>query len=124
MGAPSRHCPFYANPAQMILFINGLQWKSYQRYDFSITGESACADSWGHALKTRKVSLSIPCYAERRYGGVADDELLMACPPHDFARAIEGLQGLSKSGLRYPIMPYGPQADPAEGMAKSYSDKS
>ncbi len=28
----------------MILFINGLQWKTYRRYDFSITGESACAD--------------------------------------------------------------------------------
>ena len=40
------------------------------------------------------------------------------------ARGIEGLQGLSKAGLRYPIMPYGPQADPGEGMAKSYSDKS
>ncbi len=121
---PPDICLFYANPAQMILFINGLQWKSYQRYDFSITGESACADSWGHALKTRKVSLSIPCYAERRYGGVADDELLMACPPQDFARAIEGLQGLSRAGLRYPIMPYGPQADPAEGMARSYAGKS
>jgi uncharacterized protein (DUF169 family) len=107
----------------MILFINGLQWKSYKRYDFSITGESACADSWGHALKTRSVSLSIPCYAERRYGGVADDEMLMALPPADLARAVEGLIGLGKAGLRYPIMPYGPQADPGEGMAKSYADK-
>jgi uncharacterized protein (DUF169 family) len=89
----------------MILFINGLQWRNYQRYDFSITGESACADSWGNALKNRKVSLSIPCYAERRYGGVADDEMLMAC-------------------LRYPIMPFGPQAEPGESMAKSYAGKS
>lgn len=121
---PPDICLFYANPAQMILFINGLQWKNYRRYDFSITGESACADSWGHALKTRQVSLSIPCYAERRYGGVADDEMLMACPPEDFARAVEGLQGLSKAGLRYPIMPFGPQAEPAEGMAKSYAGKS
>jgi hypothetical protein len=30
----------------MILFINGLQWRSYQRYDLSIIGESASADSW------------------------------------------------------------------------------
>ena len=44
---PPDICLFYANPAQMILFINGLQWNSYRRYDFSITGESACADSWG-----------------------------------------------------------------------------
>ena len=121
---PPDICLFYGNPAQMILFINGLQWKNYQRYNFSITGESACADSWGHALKTREVSLSIPCYAERRYGGVADDEMLMACAPADLQRAVTGLQGLSKAGLRYPIMPFGPQAEPAEGMAKSYAGKS
>jgi len=121
---PPDVCLFYGNPAQMILFINGLQWRNYKRYDFSITGESACADSWGHALKTRTVSLSIPCFAERRYGGVADDEMLMACPPQDLQRAVTGLTGLSKAGLRYPIMPFGPQAEPAEGMAKSYAGKS
>ena len=55
--------------------------------------------------------------------GVADDEMLMACPPSDLATAITGLQGLSKAGLRYPIMPYGPQADPAEGMSRSYAGK-
>jgi len=121
---PPDICLFYANPAQMILFINGLQWKNYKRFDFSITGESACADSWGHALKTRKASLSIPCFAERRYGGVADDEMLMACPPEDFAKAVEGLHGLSKAGLRYPIVPFSAQVEPAEGMAKSYSGKS
>ena len=64
-----------------------------------------------------------PGYAERRYGGVADEEMLMALPPADLARAVEGLEGLSKAGLRYPIMPYGPQSDPAEGMARSYTDK-
>lgn len=113
---------FYATPGQMILFINGLQWKSYRRYDFTITGESACSDSWGRALATRQTSLSIPCYAERRYGGVADDELLMALPPEEFARGIEGLRGLSKAGLRYPIPAYGAFADPAEGMGVSYGE--
>lgn len=111
---------FYGTPGQMILFINGLQWKRYRRYDFTITGESACADSWGRALKTRETSLSLPCYAERRYGGVADEELLMALPPDEFMRAIEGLEGLSKVGLRYPIPPYGPHVDPSEGMSASY----
>lgn len=111
---------FYATPGQMILFVNGLQWKRYRRYDMTITGESACADSWGRALLTNDTSISVPCFAERRYGGVADDEMLIAMPPHEFARGVEGLQGLSKVGLRYPIMPFGPQADPSEGMAKSY----
>lgn len=117
---PPDICLFYANPAQMILFINGLQHKNYRRYEFSVTGESACADSWGRALATRRTSLSLPCYAERRYGGVADDELLMACPPDEFLMGVEGLAWLSKNGLRYPIPPYGTAMDPSEGMSKSY----
>jgi len=111
---------FYATPGQTILFVNGLQWKRYRRYDMTITGESACADSWGRALLMNDTSISVPCFAERRYGGVADDEMLLAMPPHEFARGVEGLAGLSKVGLRYPIMPYGSQADPSEGMAASY----
>ena len=74
---------FYATPGAMIYFINSLQWSGYKRFDWSIVGESACADSWGRALKTRQPSLSIPYFAERRYGGVLDDELLMALPPDD-----------------------------------------
>ena len=52
--------------------------------------------------------------------GVADDELLMACPPDEFLRAIEGMGHLGKNGLRYPFPPYGAAMDPAFGMAKSY----
>jgi len=54
---------FYATPGAMIYFINGLQWSGYKRFDWSIVGESACADSWGRALKTREPSLSIPCFS-------------------------------------------------------------
>jgi uncharacterized protein (DUF169 family) len=112
---------FYATPAQAILFVNGLQWKRYRRYDMTIAGESACSDSWGRALKTGETSISIPCYAERRYGGVAEDELLLAMSPEEFARGIEGLEGLAKNGFRYPIPPYSAQADPSAGMTKSYT---
>ena len=78
---PPDICPIYATPAQMILFINGLQWTGYKKLDFGSVGESACADSWGRALAAGEPSLSLPCYAERRYGGVMEDELLMAIPP-------------------------------------------
>lgn len=117
---PPDICLFYGTPGQMILFINGLQHETYRRYEFSITGESACADSWGRALATRQTSLSIPCYAERRYGGVADDELLMALPPEDLACGVRGLERLYQVGLRYPIAPYSAVADPAEGLSASY----
>ena len=44
---PPDICLIYATPAQMILFINGLQWTGYKKLDFGSVGESACADSWG-----------------------------------------------------------------------------
>ena len=114
---------FYATPGAMIYFINGLQWSGYKRFDWSVVGESACADSWGRALATREPSLSIPCFAERRYGGVLDDEMLMALPPDDIARAIAGMEALAKNGFRYPFPQYGIQQDVRAGMAASYPDR-
>ena len=111
---------FYATPGAMMYFVNGLQWAGYKRFDWSCVGESACADSWGRALKTRTPSLSIPCFAERRYGGVLDDEMLMASPPEFLAQAIAGMQALAKNGFRYPFPQYGIQQDVRAGMAKSY----
>ena len=42
---------FYATPGAMMYFINGLQWSGYKSFDWSVVGESACADSWGRALQ-------------------------------------------------------------------------
>ena len=105
--APPDICLIYATPAQMILFINGLQWSGYKKLEWGCVGESSCADSWGRALSTGEPSLSIPCFAERRYGGVMEDELLMAIPPTYLPKVIEGLKQLSANGLRYPIAQYG-----------------
>jgi uncharacterized protein (DUF169 family) len=111
---------FYATPGAMMYFINGLQWRGYRRFDWSVVGESSCADSWGRALATRQPSLSIPCFAERRYGGVEDDELLMALPVADIAHALQGTDALAKNGLRYPFAPYGLQQDARAGLGASY----
>jgi uncharacterized protein (DUF169 family) len=114
---------FYATPGAMMYFINGLQWSGYKRFDWSVVGESSCADSWGRALKTAEPSLSIPCYAERRYGGVLDEEMLMALQPEALTQAIEGMEALAKNGLRYPFAQYGIQQDARAGMEVSYPKK-
>ena len=118
--SPPDICLIYATPAQMILFINGLQWAGYKKLEWGCVGESACADSWGRALATGEPSLSIPCFAERRYGGVMEDELLMAIPPHFLPKVIDGLDHLSRNGLRYPIPQYGINNDARAGMNVSY----
>ena len=117
---PPDICLIYATPAQMIIFINGLQWTGYKKLEFGCVGESACADSWGRALATGEPSLSLPCFAERRYGGVMEDELLMAIPPDFLPRVIQGMDALSRNGLRYPIPSYGVSNDARPGMGVSY----
>ena len=117
---PPDICLIYATPAQMIIFINGLQWTGYKKLEFGCVGESACADSWGRALATGEPSLSLPCFAERRYGGVMEDELLMAIPPDFLPRVIQGMDALSRNGLRYPIPSYGVSNDVRQGMGVSY----
>ena len=116
-------CLVYATPGQMIILINGLQYRNYRKFEWSVVGETACADSWGRALATGEPSLSLPCYAERRYGGVPDEEMLMALSPADLRVAVEGMKALAKNGLRYPIPPYGIQMDPSLGMGGSYKPR-
>ena len=118
--SPPDICMIYATPGQMIILINGLQWSGYKNFEWGCVGESACADSWGRALSTGEPSLSIPCYAERRYGGVQDDEMLMALSPGHLLQAIEGMEALSRNGFRYPIPPYGIQTDARAGLGVSY----
>ena len=110
----------YATPAQMILMINGLQWTGYKNFAWGCVGESACADSWGRALSTGEPSVSIPCFAERRYGGVMEDELLLAMPPRFMPKMLAGLEALARNGLRYPIPNYGVQSDARAGLGVSY----
>jgi uncharacterized protein (DUF169 family) len=120
---PPDICLVYATPGQMIILINGLQYTGYKKFEWGVVGETACADSWGRALKTGEPSLSLPCFAERRYGGVPDEEMLMALQPSHLAKAITGMKQLAKNGLRYPIAPYGIQSDVRAGMGVSYGKK-
>lgn len=116
-------CLIYGTPGQMITFINGLQYRNYRKYSFTCVGESACADSWGNALKTGEPSLSIPCYAERKFGGVLDEELLMAIPPSYLPQVVAGLAALNEHGLRYPIPNHGIQKSPMDSIEASYGQR-
>ncbi|MCX5917297.1 MAG: DUF169 domain-containing protein, partial [Deltaproteobacteria bacterium] len=78
----------YANPAQMMLLINALQYEDYEVMEFSCVGESSCSDVIAKCYLNGKPSLSIPCYGERRYGHAQDDELAMALPAGMMEKAL------------------------------------
>ena len=58
-----------------------------------------------------------------RYGGVLDDEMLMALTAADIAKALDGMQALARNGLRYPFPQYGIQMDARAGLGVSYPRK-
>jgi uncharacterized protein (DUF169 family) len=103
----------YGNPAQMMLLMNGLQFKDYERFQFFFIGEGSCADGLAQCYTSGKPALAIPCLGEREFGTVTEDELVMALPPGMMAKAVEGLQALKARGIAYPIKYIGPSCDPS-----------
>jgi len=101
----------YANPAQMILLINALQFENYEVMQFFCVGESSCSDVIARCYLDGKPSMSIPCYGERRYGHAQDDELVMAIPAAMMDKALRGLEALYRRGIRYPISYAGAESD-------------
>jgi uncharacterized protein (DUF169 family) len=112
----------YGNPAQMMLLMNGLQFKDYERFQFFFIGEGSCADGLAQCYTTGKPALAIPCMGERAFGAVTEDEMVMALPPGMMAKAVEGLQALRKRGAGYPIMYLGPLCDPSVILTQIYPD--
>ena len=112
----------YGNPAQMILLINALQFRDYERLQFFSVGETACADSIAQCYLSGKPALTVPCYGERRYGHAQDDEMVMAIPAGYMEKIVEGLEGLYARGIRYPISLFGAQVDPSPGLLSAYGN--
>ncbi len=113
----------YGNPAQIMMLMCGLQKVKYERFHFHFIGEGACVDSLGQCYNTGKPSLAIPCYGERSMGQVRDDEIVIALPPAEMDRLLEGLDILDKIGFKYPISNIGGFTDPMQQLAEVYSKK-
>jgi len=110
----------YANPAQMMLLINSLQFEDYEVMQFFCVGESSCSDAIARCYLTGKPSLTIPCYGERRYGHAQDEDLVMAIPAGMMEKALRGMETLYRRGIRYPISYAGAEQDVASAFPMSY----
>lgn len=101
----------YANPAQIMLLINAIQFETYEVMQFYCVGESSCSDAIARCYATEKPSVSIPCYGERRYGHAQDDEMVIAIPSGLMEKTLRGLEALYRRGVRYPISFAGAEGD-------------
>jgi dephospho-CoA kinase len=112
----------YANPAQMMLLINALQVEDYEVMNFCCVGESSCSDAIARCYLSRKPSLTIPCYGERRYGHAQDDDLVMALPSDKVEKALAGLETLYRRGVRYPVSFAGAEQDLGGAFPPAYDE--
>jgi uncharacterized protein (DUF169 family) len=112
----------YGNPAQIMLLMNGLQFKDYERFQFFFIGEGSCADGLAQCYTSGKPALAIPCMGERALGAVTEDELVMALQPGIMAKAVDGLKSLKSRGIGYPIAYLGPLCDPSPILMQIYPD--
>ena len=110
----------YANPAQMMLLINALQFEDYEVMQFYCVGESSCSDAIARCYLSEKPSLTIPCYGERRYGHAQDEDLVMAIPAGMMEKALRGMEALYKRGIRYPISYAGAEGDVSAAFPMTY----
>jgi dephospho-CoA kinase len=110
----------YANPAQIMLLINSLQFEKYEVMQFYCVGETSCSDAIARCYLNRKPALSIPCYGERRYGHAQDDELVMAIPVEMMDKALSGMEALYRRGIRYPISYAGAETDVTHAFPAAY----
>jgi uncharacterized protein (DUF169 family) len=113
-------CLVYGSPQQIMFIGCALQYENYEVITSTFVGETSCSDSWTKAIRTGKPCITIPCYGERRFGGVLDDEMIIAFPPYYIVKIINGLKKLSSNGMRYPASFYGIQRDIIEGVSVSY----
>jgi len=112
----------YANPAQMMLLINSLQFEDYEVMEFYCVGESSCSDAIARCYLTGKPALTIPCYGERRYGHAQDEDLVMAVPAGMMEKALKGMETLYRRGIRYPISFAGAEQDVGAAFPGSYGE--
>lgn len=110
----------YTSPSQAFILLAGYQMGGYEKLAFTFVGESTCADSWVRTFLTGKPSMALPCFADRKFAGVGENELRLTFTPQGLVRALEGAERLSANGLRYPIASYSLTTDILAGLPPHY----
>ena len=110
----------YGDPSQVVLMIQAMQKREFERFDFACIGESSCADSLVECYLTGKPKVGLPGYGERSIGHVRDEDLVLSLPPSYVQRVLDGFRELREAGVSYPVALAGIGMDIAAGDTSIY----
>jgi uncharacterized protein (DUF169 family) len=102
----------YGNSAQMMRLIHASIYHDGKPLNFTTIGEFACAYSIAYPLIKGAPHITIPCYGERKYAQLPDDQIIFSFPYALLNNIIEGLVNTYKKGVKLPI-PYQLDYSPA-----------
>ena len=115
-------CVLYTNSSQAFILLAGDQFEKYEKLEFTFVGESTCSDSWVRTFLTGKPALALPCYADKKFAGLGENDLRLTFTPAGLVRTLEGVEGMFRNGLRYPIASYSLTSDILDGLPKHYME--
>ncbi|HEY3366579.1 MAG TPA: DUF169 domain-containing protein [Symbiobacteriaceae bacterium] len=110
VAAPLARCNFepetvlvYGNSAQVMRAAAAALWQTGGAISSTTTGRADCADIVIRTSRTGQPQVILPCYGDRVFGQTQDHEMAFTIPWSKVADLVEGLEGTSKGGVRYPI---------------------
>lgn len=95
----------YLTAGQALKVLLGLSYEKGDVVQNTITGQAAVCQSIARAMTTGRMILEIPCFGDRTYGLVQDDELVIVIPASRVGQVLKGMKG-TDAFAPYPFKPF------------------
>jgi uncharacterized protein (DUF169 family) len=95
----------YLTAGQALKVLLGLSYEKGEVVENPITGQAAVCQSIARAMTTGRMILEIPCFGDRTFGLVQDDELVIVIPVSKVEQVLEGMKG-TDAFAPYPFKPF------------------
>lgn len=108
--------------SQAFILFAGYQFEKYEKLDFTFVGESTCSDSWVRTFLTGKPSLALPCYADKKFAGVGENDLRITFTPRRSGAGAGGRRGPVQERPALSHRLFSLTSDILDGLPKHYTE--
>jgi uncharacterized protein (DUF169 family) len=96
----------YGNSAQIMVAVAAMLFGKGGALTSTFSARADCAEIINRTRLTGEAQVILPCYGDRVFGQTQDHEMAFSLPYHQLDAFVEGLEGCSKGGVRYPVPNY------------------
>lgn len=93
----------YGNSAQVMVMVAAALYRTGGAIKSEFSARADCAEIINRTRYTGEPQVILPCYGDRVFGQTQDHEMAFTLPGDRLEAFVEGLEGTSKGGVRYPV---------------------